>query len=91
MDELGKLQGYTETMVAKLVSSGASASDIGRAFGNGQSLNVLERLLAHLLFCAGITDKEIDVWKIAADKARKLSSRPSNFVNFLATVRNAEQ
>ena len=43
--EMASLMGIPKSYVDKLLGTGAAESRIASAFGNGQSINVLERIL----------------------------------------------
>merc|ERR1712039_171906 len=69
LEEIGALMGRQKQDIEKLKQQGISESDIGFALGNGQPLNVVERLLRELLFSAGLLEcQPDDVWALASEE-----------------------
>lgn len=88
VEEIGALMGYPKHLIDKLRATGVSKGDISFALGNGQALNVVERLLRELLFSAGLVkSKPIDVWALACEKASLQTSRPCDFPAFVMEIR----
>ena len=72
--ELGRLQGWHTLPIDKVLGKGAKVSALGRALGNGMSVNVLHRLLPRALWSAGLLERKTrDVFKIPPSEARALS------------------
>lgn len=55
--------------------------------GNGQSINVLERVLPEVLSCVNLIKAPVDVWAIGMAKAKKKKSHPTDVGKFMARVR----
>jgi site-specific DNA-cytosine methylase len=74
IQELGRLQGWRTSSINKVLDKGASNCKLGRALGNGMSVNVLYRLLPRVLWSAGLLEhKTRDVFKTPPSEARGLS------------------
>ncbi len=90
LEEIGKLMGINEEIVVRMVATGVPACRIGHALGNGQSLNVLERLLARLLHAAGLVEARLpDVWETASSRALQMPARPEDTLKFVDEVRGS--
>ncbi len=90
LEEIGKLMGIDEGIVVRMVATGVPACRIGEALGNGQSLNVLERLLARLLYAAGLVEARLpDVWESASSRALQMPARPMDTLKFVDDIRGS--
>ena len=89
--EMGKLLAISTRVAERLLAAVPSKVAVGRAFGNAQSVNVLERLLPPTLHSAGLVpDEAMDLWEHASNLASGMSEPPTNAWNFLEQVRGVD-
>ena len=61
---MARLQGWTTNDVKRVMSSGGSRCQMGKALGNAMSVNVLCRILPRALYAAGVlVNKAEDVYE----------------------------
>ncbi|CAJ1358890.1 unnamed protein product [Effrenium voratum] len=62
--EMGAIQGWDKSWVDILLEANSSCKKLGKAFGDGMSLNVLQRLLPRALYTVNLVNKlPEDHWK----------------------------
>ena len=73
---MARLQGWTTDDAKRVMSSGQSASKLGKALGNAMSVNVLCRVLPRALYTAGLlVSKAEDVYKTELYNLNKFRKR----------------
>lgn len=60
-EEIGRLQGFPIKTI-KALQLAAPDADLGGAFGDAMSLNILLRLLPRVLYAAGLVRSVVDMW-----------------------------
>ena len=79
MVELARLQGWPTEVADRLVATKMPNKVLGKALGNGMSVNVVVRLLPRVLWAAGLLPERMsDVWKTYSKKTIKALVMPDD-------------
>ena len=74
--KMARLQGWRSDDIGRLLKSGQSERQVGKALGNGMSINVLYRLLPRALYAAGLlVRKPTDVFKAKLYDLKRFEKR----------------
>ena len=61
--EMAALQGWSKDWIDIMLAANDSLTDMGKAIGDGMSLNILQRVLPRALYSAGmLKELPLDIW-----------------------------